>query len=267
MAKLIRQWVMSSKQCIRKSRVDDSLTQPALQNPIQHITAPEGAMQIDLVPELPQSVGYEKIVTAMDVLSTYLFAYPTSSQDAKTIVKVIIKIMTENAYLPMTIISDKGSVFMSQVIRELAEVLGITLKHATRKHAQSIGMLAQTHASLKKTLKIETGELRSMWHRYVNIAVLNYNTSYHTSIGCELGRVFHGRVPYNVLDLKIGIRPQRRPSLYSQIAEDVRNQTEMTFRNVRKNTMQSYIKYKAYYGKKSRCFETQRKTLCGCFQA
>jgi len=65
--------------------------------------------------------------------------------------------MIKHAYLPTTIISDKGSVFMSQVIKQVAEVLGITLQHATTKHAQTIGMLERTHASLRKTLKIETG--------------------------------------------------------------------------------------------------------------
>ena len=44
-------------------------------------------MQIDLVPGLPPSGGYENIVIAMDVLSRYLFAYPTSNQDATTIAK------------------------------------------------------------------------------------------------------------------------------------------------------------------------------------
>ena len=53
--------------------------------------------------------------------------------------------------------------FMSQVIKEVAEVLGITLQHATTKHAQTIGMLERTHASLKNTLKIETGGRRPMW--------------------------------------------------------------------------------------------------------
>ena len=138
MAKLVRQWVMSCEQCIRESRVDDKLKRPALQNPNEHITAPEGAMQIDLVPELPPSGGYENIVTAMDVFSRYLFAYPTSSQDAKTIARVLINIMTKHAFLPTTIISDRGSVFMSQVIKEVAEVLGITLQHATTKQLECL---------------------------------------------------------------------------------------------------------------------------------
>ena len=68
-AKLIKQWVMSCEQCIRQSRVDDRLTRPALRNTSEHIAAPEIAMQIDLVPELPPSGGYENIVTAMDVFS------------------------------------------------------------------------------------------------------------------------------------------------------------------------------------------------------
>ena len=251
MAQLIREWVISCEQCIIKSRIDRSLTRPPLQNPNEHITAPEDAMQIDLVPELPPSCGYTKIVTAMDVFSRYLFAYPTSNQDANTLAKVLISIMTKQAYLPTTLISDKGTAFMSHVIKEVAGVLGITLKHATTKHAQTIGLLERSHMSIKQALKIETLRWRSFWHKYVSIAVLHYNTSYHISIGCEPSRVFHGRIPNNILDLKLGIRPQQQPIPTSQSAQDVLDQTEMIHQDVRKNTMQAYIKYKAYYDKKA----------------
>ena len=251
MAQLIREWVMSCEQCIRESRIDRSLTHPSLQNPNEHIVAPEDAMQIDLVLELPPSGGYENIVTAMDVFSRNLFAHPTSNQDAKTIAKVLINIMTKHAYLPTTLISDKGTAFMSHVIKELAGVLGITLKHATTKHAQTIGLLERSHASIKQALNIETGERRSLWHKYINIAILNYNTSYHTSIGCEPSRVFHGRTPYNVLDLKMGICPPQQPIPKSQSAQEVLEQTELVQQDLRKNTMQAFIKYKAYHDKKS----------------
>ena len=73
--------------------------------------------------------------SAINVFSCYLFTYPTSNQDATTIAKVIINIMTKHAYLPTNFISDKGTAFTSHVIKEVADVLGITLKHATTKHA------------------------------------------------------------------------------------------------------------------------------------
>ena len=180
-------------------------------------------MQIDLVPELPPSGGYENIVKAMDVFSRYLSAYPASNQDAKTIAKGLYNIMTKHAYLPTTLISDKYTAFMSQVIKEMTGVLGITLKHATKKHAQTIGLLERSDASIKQALKIKTGERRSLWHKYINIAVLNYNTSYHTSIGCEPSRVFHGRILYKVLDLKLGSFPQQQPFLLRKLAKKFLN--------------------------------------------
>ena len=162
LAQLIREWVMSCEKCVRELRIDPHLTRPPLQNPNQQINAPEDAMQIDLVPGLPPSGGCENIVTVMDVFSRYLFAYPTSNPDAKTIAKVIKNITTKHAYLPTLLISDKGTAFTSHVIKEVAGVLGITLKHATRKHAQTMGLLERSHASIKQSLNIETGERRSL---------------------------------------------------------------------------------------------------------
>ena len=247
MAQLIREWVMSYEQCLRELRINSQLNRPPLQNPNEYITAPEDALQIDLVPGLPLSGGYENIATDMDVFSRNLFAYPTSNQDATTVAKVIVIIMTKHAYLPTTLISDKGTAFTSQVIKQVAGVLGITLKHATTKHAQTIGLPERSHASIKQSLKTETGERRFLWHKYISIAFLNYNTSYHSSIGCEPSRVFHGRIPYNNLDLKMSIRRQKSPSPDSEIAQDVLEQTEMIFQHGRRNAMQAYIKYKAYF--------------------
>ena len=69
MAQLIREWVMSCEKCIRELKINPQVTRPPLQKPNEHINAPEDAMQIDLVPWLPPSGGYENIVTAMDVFS------------------------------------------------------------------------------------------------------------------------------------------------------------------------------------------------------
>ena len=63
--------------------------------------------------------------------------------------------------------------------------------------------------------------------------------------------MFHGRIPYNILDLKMGIRPQKIPSPDSEIGQDVLEQTEIIFQDVRRNAKQAYIKYKAYYDKKA----------------
>ena len=162
--------------------------------------------------------------------------------------------MIKPAEQPTILISDKGETFVSQVIKEMTGVLGNTLKHATTKHAQLIVMLEQCHASTKKALKIEIGERRSSWHKRVSIVVLDYHTSYHASIGCEPSRVFHGRIPYNVLDLNLRIRPQQAPFSASQIAQDVLHQTQMIYQDVRRNAMQAYRRRTLQNSKKQNMF-------------
>ena len=49
----------------------------------------------------------------------------------------------------------------------------------------------------------------------------------------------------------MGIRPHKTSSPDSETAQDVLEQTEKFFQDVRRNTMQAYIKYKAYYDKKA----------------
>ena len=74
---------------------------------------PEDLRQIDLLPELPPSGGYENNITAFDVFQRYAFAYPVSNPTAVNTTKAIIDIMTRHAFLPMLIITDKGGVFVS----------------------------------------------------------------------------------------------------------------------------------------------------------
>ena len=138
MAQLIKEWVLSCEPCIGESGSDRNLIRPPLKNPNEHITASEEAMQIDLV--LP-SGGFDNIVTTMDVFSRSLFACLTSNQHSKTIAKVISNVKTNHAYLPTTLISDKGSDFVSDVITEVAGVLGCTLKHVNTKYAQILGLI------------------------------------------------------------------------------------------------------------------------------
>ena len=160
----------------------------------------EDIVQMDVLPDLPPSGSNEHIITAIDVFSTYLFAYPVTRITATTVSRVIMDILCKHTYLPSTIITDLGTQFNAQVTHEIAAVLGIELKHATLKHAQTIGLLERTHASVKTHQKAATGEFMNYWHKNLPLTVLNDNTTYHASLGCEFLRVFHGRMPYISLD-------------------------------------------------------------------
>ena len=159
-ATYVRNWVRDCETCIQDKRINNTRLTPELFHMPEWDHGPEDLMQIDLLSELLPSGGYENIITAIDVFSRYAFAYPVSNPTAVNIAKLILEIMTRHAYLPTLFITDKGSVFVSQVIHEVAEKLGINLKHATTKHAQTIGVLERAHATIKTSLKMASGEYR-----------------------------------------------------------------------------------------------------------
>ena len=66
MLQLIVKWVTSCYQCLKESRIDNRLIRLSLQNHSEHITGPEDVFQIDLVPGIPPSGGYQDFVTATD---------------------------------------------------------------------------------------------------------------------------------------------------------------------------------------------------------
>ena len=132
-------------------------------------------MQIDLLRELPPSGSYENIITAIDVITRCAFVHAVSNPMAVNTAKVIVDIMTRHAYLPTLSITEKGSVFVSQVIDEVADILGMNLKHAKTKHAQTVGVLERAHTTIKTSLKMASSEYRIQWHKYLHIEILNSN--------------------------------------------------------------------------------------------
>ena len=119
-------------------------------------------------------MGYENNITAIDAFSRFAFDYPVSNSTAVNTAKLIIDFMTRHVYLPTLNITDKRSVFVSQVIHELAEKLSIYLKQTTTNHAQTFQVLERAHATIRTFLNMASDEYRKQRHKYLPIGILNH---------------------------------------------------------------------------------------------
>ena len=83
-------------------------------------------------------------------------------------------------------------------------------------------------------------------------AILNYNTTYHSNFHCESGRVFHGRIPHNNQDHKLGVRfnPSIAPTTDS--ADELYRKTKVLYDTNKETVMKSYINFEEYYDKKAK---------------
>ena len=69
----------------------------------------------------------------------------------------------------------------------------------------------------------------------------------HASLVCQPSRVAHGRIPYNILDHKLGYNPNPRLTTSKNVADEIQRTTGFLNDKTKRNIMQSYLKYKAYY--------------------
>ena len=148
------------------------------------------------------------------------------------------------------------------MIHKIADILGITLRHATTKHAQSIGVLEITYATIKISQKKSSGEILKQWHKYLPLACLNYNTTFHASIKCQPSRIIHGRVPYNVLDHKLGLNLKIGLVPITDFVDELLRRTQFLYHKTKKDKMLSKIRYRNYYDKKAKASPLQEKDYC-----
>ena len=112
-------------------------------------------------------------------------------------------------------------------------------------------MVERSHAKFKKILKIHVNVDRPQWDRYVDIAIMAHNTTFHTSLKCSPTEIFHGRTRYNALDLKYS-NPERRGDTKFGDVNQILNRMNEIYRNNTDNTVAAYHKYKAYYDRKAK---------------
>ena len=245
----VSKYVSNCIECIKAKPVNPKQLTPPLEKIYDPCNGPEDKLEIDLVGELPNSSGYTHILTACDYFSRYLFAVPIRKPDTKSVVRALMQIFTQHAYVPQTIITDKGTAFRSNIMTEIMKTAGIKIDHATVKHAQTIGMVERFHQKLKQILKINISVGSPQWDRYVNLAVMAHNTTYHQSLKCTPSEVFHGRVPFNALDLKFG-NPLKCETTETDMTRLV-DQVNDKYQQVNDNILQAYHKYKKYYDRKA----------------
>ncbi|KAL7290392.1 hypothetical protein TKK_0016083 [Trichogramma kaykai] len=94
---------------------------------------------------------------------------------------------------PKVILTDQGSNFMSSLMKRLSKRFKIKQIKTTPYHAQSNGSLDRSHHVLKEFLKQYTVS-DDAWDEWVDLAILNYNTSVQESTKLTPYEIIFGRI-------------------------------------------------------------------------
>lgn len=142
-------WTKACEAC-QKSKVSRHTTSQLATFPpaerFQHI-------HVDIVGPLPPSqYGHKYLLTIIDRYTRWPEALPLHDITAETIVKQIYEGWITRFGCPITITSDQGRQFESQLFTELMKLMGINRSRTTAYHPQSNGIIERWHRTLKAAL-------------------------------------------------------------------------------------------------------------------
>ena len=169
---------------------------PLQEQPLVDI--PFSRVAIDLVgPITPTSArGHRWILTLVDVATRYPDAVPMKSITTEAVAESLVE-MFSRVGIPDEILSDRGSQFTSDVMREVCRLLSVSQLHSAPYHPQCNGMVERFNGTLKNMLKRLMTDKPSDWDRYISAALFAYREIPQESTGfspfeCLFGRTVKG---------------------------------------------------------------------------
>ena len=248
--------------------VSKGLTPRAPLQSIPVVDVPFKKVAVDLVGPIhpPSEEGHRYILTLVDFATRYPEAVPLKKIDTETVAEALVNIYTRIG-IPEEILSDQGTQFVSDCMKEVNRLLGITQSTTTPFHPMCNGLVEKYNGTLKKALSRLCTEQPRQWHRFINPVLFAYREVPQESTKFAPFELLYGRSvrgPMNILKQlwtkDIGEEEVR--SSYQYVME-LRERLEETWKLAQQELEKAQRKQKFYYdrGVKARKLKPGDKVL------
>ena len=171
--------------------------------------------------------GNKYILTMICEFSKWIECVPIPHTKAPLIAEKFLEYVICRFGKPERIHSDRGSNFMSTIMKSLCTALGIKKTSTTAYHPQSNGGIERMHATLGNSLRLMVNENQTDWDMHIPMALLSYRTTLHTSLQENPAYVIYGRDLTLPTDLMI---PRRIDGIYAMGLDPHGFGTEVAYR-------------------------------------
>jgi hypothetical protein len=127
----------------------------------------------------PSSKGHQYILAIKDYFTKWLEVIPMKSVTSKDVVNFIKEDVIHRFGIPQTIMTDGGSVFISEEFRKFTAEVGIKLIRSSPYYAQANGQAEASNQSLIKLIKRKIDEHPRHWHKVLSEALWAHRISCH----------------------------------------------------------------------------------------
>ncbi|XP_074402767.1 LOW QUALITY PROTEIN: uncharacterized protein LOC141730028 [Zonotrichia albicollis] len=210
LVKFLKNEIISNQMLTMAKRVNAMCPVCLKNNPVVRRQIQMGKLQIGPQPgdywqvdfsELPRAQGYRYLLVYVCTFSGWPEAFPCRTNQAKEVVKTLLKGIIPRFGVPLGLSSDRGPHFIAGVVQELARMLDITWNLHTPWRPQSSGQVERMNQTLKGQIKKICQEAKLHWPQALPLALLRIQIKLREKVGVSPYEILYGK-PYHATVLK-----------------------------------------------------------------
>ena len=175
-------WCQSCPVCASRE-VGRSIRPPLTPIPVE---GPFDRVGVDVHHFRKSKSGNQYVVVFMDFLTKWPEAFATKDQTALTIAKLFVEYVVCRHGVPNQLLSDRGAAFLSNLMQEVCEILGVKKVNTTAYHPQTDGLVERFNRTLICMLSKRVDRNGSNWDSHLPFTPFAYRTSFQEAPKSQL---------------------------------------------------------------------------------
>ncbi|MBW0546589.1 hypothetical protein O181_086304, partial [Austropuccinia psidii MF-1] len=195
MTQFIKDYVSSCQQCSRNKNIHHKKF--GLLKPLPIPKGPWICLSMDFITQLPLSNSFDSILVIVDRFSKMEVFIPTMySITSLDLAHLFIKDSFSKHGFPSSIVSDRGSLFVSSFWTNLCHKLKSSRYLSTAYHPETDGQTERVNNKLEQYLSMYVSYHQDDWKTCLPLAEFSYNNSDHSSTKQSPFLTVYGRDPH-----------------------------------------------------------------------
>lgn len=197
----IERWCKSCVDCAMKKSPRNRHKAPLLPIPVENAF---DRVAVDCLGPFPVSnAGNRYVVVFTEYLTRWPEAFAVPNIDAHTIASLLIDNILARHGAPRTLLSDRGTNFLSALVRAVCDLLNTKKVNTTAYHPQTDGMVERFNHTLCQSVSMYVSRDQKDWDTHLPAVLFGYRVSPHDTTGESPFYLLYGREPRLPVDVSL----------------------------------------------------------------
>lgn len=190
----VKKYCANCRSCLERKTPKNR--RPAPLQEFEEVSAPFERIGMDILGPLPTTTtGNKYVLVCVDHLTKYAEITALPDQKAETVARAFVETVVLRHGVPRQLLTDQGSNFVSRLMKDVYDLLGIDKRQTTPYHPACNGAVERLNQTASKLLSHYISRDQRDWDLWIPFALFAYNTAVHESSGDSPFYLLHGRDP------------------------------------------------------------------------